>query len=427
MPARLASLSRQGAVILPELPCSAGRVSDKRRSSSPSTAANVSYICDLNVAALPSRLAQQVRNLSRSTTQPSVQFRDILACAEALVPLCKANADPTQQVAALAARESLSHVVARLIAEMSFDDMMLVMPDLANPIQREELLQDVVCGGLRKSIMRSVQVCGNDACPGALDMRWADAQGFVKHLLSLAKHSALQQCVMDMAPYATRQVFDLVKISPLESLPSVLRRAIHMLQPWPAAAFGLTAVLRTWVPLRLEQLMARWAEVGDDALSPTLPSSSRSRGSPMRTGSSPAWKRTVWWLDVLRSASVGGLLESTRLVEFCNQLEPHLEEEGVKMASAQSVLGAVNSGRNMGSVGDSVSARLLGNELARHPAIVRYMPSVRLILLNCPGDEGSGSESILVSESLPANRHSTRPSTPASSARASSVPALRRR
>merc|ERR1719502_433940 len=100
--------------------------------------------------------------------------------------------------------------------------------------------------------MRSAQgVCGNNTGPDAVNIRWQETQSFVKNLIALDKNEAVRSLVMEMSMYATRQVFDGVRFSPLDQLPSALRRAFQLLQQWPAATFELTAALRAWLPTRL--------------------------------------------------------------------------------------------------------------------------------------------------------------------------------
>merc|ERR1740130_1695518 len=107
----------------------------------------------------------------------------------------------------------------------------------------------------------------------------------------------------------------------------------------------------------------------------------------------------------MRSASVVGALESTGLLDLCTGLEAHLLQEGVRSTSAQAMLLAMESGAAVAHFGDLFSdffsARLLSNELARRPAMVRYMPSMQLLVFNCPGDDNSAFESIIFSESAP--------------------------
>jgi hypothetical protein len=335
-------------------------------------------------------------------TVSSGRFKDILICAEALAPFCLANAEATQQHAALSSRELLSHLLARSIADTPLDDVIGAIPDVAQSIQRIELTKEIIIGGLRKCVMRSAQgVCGNNTRPDAVNIRWQEVHDIVKNLTALDKHEPVRSLVMEMSLYATRQVFDVVRFSPPDQLPSALQRAFRVLQQWPAATFELTAALRAWLPTRLQQFLTRLTETSEPA-SPELPSAG-SKDPPTGSGSSSRtqpWKRIVWWLDVLRSAVTSGLLESTQLNEICTQLEPQCWDEGIQVALAERMLSALpgmTGGQKVSGLGDHFSARQLAKELAVRPTLVRYMPSMRLILYNCPGDPGNPADSVVLS------------------------------
>lgn len=402
VPAWMAARSKTSRK-LPELPSIGGQRAERRRSS-PCAAAG----CDLK--ALPSRLANQIRSFTRAGVVPASQFKDILACAEALGSALRCQLGhewsdaSSAHESAVVAQRLLSDVAARSMAEMSMDDLNDIASGCAVAIQHEDLLGEQVCEGLRTALMRSVQVCSSDALPDAVTIRWHEAKAFVAQLVFLGSYECFQPLVTEMFPYATRQVFDIIKLSSLEDLPAALRRGQELLKPWPVATFGLTAVLRDWLPTRLRQVLARLCSDGE--ASPTLPLPA-AKGSPQRKGKLPAWKRMVWWLDVLRLVSMAGLVESSMLQDFCNELAPRLSEEGIKVASAQAVLLQTAGGQSVQSIGDSISPRFLASELFRRPAMVRYMPNVQIILLNCPGDD-DGSQPIVLSDSSDAPPHSSR-------------------
>lgn len=317
----------------------------------------------------------------------------------------RCDPDSAQCAPARHAHALLSQVAGKAFAEMPMDDLMSVMPECAKALERGDLHREVVLDGLRTGVMRSFQDSSIDTLPDAVHVQWNEAQAFVEHLLILCKYEVFQGLVTDMSPYAARQVFNVVKLTPLEQLPDSIRRAKQMIQPWPAASFQFTAALRAWLPTRLQQLIARLA--GSSEAQPLSPPPTGSR-----KGVQPAWQRTVWWLDILRTAAVVGVLENSQLVEFCSGLAPRFVEDGIKTATAQAVLSEMGRDKTVHGLGDLFSARLLAGELSRRPAMVRFMPNLQILLFNCPGDDSSAMESIVLSSVCPTSpAHSVRSGT----------------
>lgn len=397
LPAHLVLLSRSGNSFLPELPRSGGRQSERRRTGSPNTSKGIDF------RGLPGRLSQQVRSLTAREALAANQFKELWACVEALGAVRKSDKS-TQLENVLHVRQLLSQILAKTFAEMPMDDLMSVIPECSKALESEDLLVPVILDALRTGVMRSMRDCGklgNDNLPDAAHVRWHEVRAFTEHLLALRKHDVFAVLVAGFSPYAARQVFDIVKLSSLDQLPDTLRCAKQLLEPWSDAMFQFTAALKTWLPTRLQQLLARLPGTSEAAF-PLLPPVS-SHAPPTRKGGKAAWMRSLWWLDMLRTATVAGVLENSQLVELCMALAPRFLEDGIKTASAQAVLVATGLEQSMQGMGDPFSPRLFANELSRRPAMVRFMPNLQIVLFNCPGDENSATESIILTSSFPAS------------------------
>jgi hypothetical protein len=320
---------------------------------------------------------------------PTNQFQGLLTCAEMLHSQLTTSTGEAALDAVLNARALLSHVAATALSEMPLEDIASVISGCASALNREELLRDVVIDGLRNGMMHSLQSC--DSLSDSFGFQMQEAEAFITNIMVLIKHEIFGQLMEDMSVYAARQVFDAVKVAPLEKLPAMLRRAEQLIARWTSAKLEYTMAVRHWLTSRLQQLLAKVSSFPE----PSSPSVLKQ--SPGRT---PVWMQAPWWLDVLRAAAVVGLLEGTPLRELCDGVLPLLTNEGIKVATSQAILLSMQSPtkgcNSLATIGHDIAPGMLARELLTRPALLRFMPNVPLIVLNCPSD-GNAMESVTLS------------------------------
>jgi len=351
---------------------------------------------------LPSRVARQVTALARRGSVRADGFEAVLVAAESLAPMLQQGSSTSdeQLEAAERAKDILSTCAAQALSDMPVVDARQQMPRVARCLEQSLLNSEPVIQGMLAGAMNSVHP-PTDNGPGSNGIRWHEVEGFVDYAMTLAKHEVLVAVSMEMAPHSAQQILDAVQLSPVEQLPVSLRRAFQLTSAWQSANYHLVALLKDWLLQRLQQLAARaatdWAD--EEPSSPTSPSSS-ARGLPRIVPGSPVargrpWVDTLWWLQVLRTAAINGLLQRSSLLELCELLTTGFAMSGMRIVEASVMLrNPLHAARK--DVGSTVVARGLALELAANPETVRYLPHMRLVLCNCPPFPGDAAESIVL-------------------------------
>eukprot|EP00927_Polykrikos_kofoidii_P078876 TRINITY_DN75675_c0_g1_i1.p1 TRINITY_DN75675_c0_g1~~TRINITY_DN75675_c0_g1_i1.p1 ORF type:complete len:560 (+),score=77.54 TRINITY_DN75675_c0_g1_i1:58-1680(+) len=351
---------------------------------------------------LPHRLTKRLTRLSVTSKLP-----EVLECARHLAETASGAGSAEQRDVVTAWSEERQEgefdaaiVVARgLVSKLLVDHLgSLRLTEFAAMSQQ---LSDLVRRGALEApaLPLVLQAVARRALQDAIGERWtpwSDAKPIVAALVSLSGEMVFEPCTTLVSQEVGSRLSEAVRRVQHDQLATSLRRVHEVLQPWPAAARELTVALRTWVPQKLLQLATCWGEAPAVAPLPQMPRQS----PPPRGGAHARDIPPIQWVDLLRTASLAGLMERGRLAELCGLLEARLQAEGVRTVHAQALNLTSEPGENDGSM--PVYARRMATELDQDAAGVRYMGLQRYIVFGFPGGDmysqvslpGAGTDAI---------------------------------
>lgn len=198
---------------------------------------------------------------------------------------------------------------------------------------------------------------------------WRELEQLSWDLSVLCKHSQLETAVDDVSAQFATLVFEFARHSPSQQMPEALHQSLKLLAGWERASCEATVLFRSWAPGWLQQQanrMVRDLESFD----------------------------ARWWIGLLRTVALHGLLERTRFVEICDSLAPGFAHAGVRTKTTSSW--------SVDSLG-VVVVRQFAAALAENPRGIRYEGFQ--LFFDCPGDWGGEFDtSLRKSEALAGRR-----------------------
>mmetsp|Transcript_133580 Transcript_133580/g.337335 ORF Transcript_133580/g.337335 Transcript_133580/m.337335 type:complete len:547 (+) Transcript_133580:107-1747(+) len=337
---------------------------------------------ELQLDLLPSCLAKKVkRTLQREAKDKSAHgLEAILECADAVVRDAVDLEDVSATDVVRAVVSILSKLTALRLSKLRLFEVAGLAPVLAAMLERSALVVSEILPVIDVLMQREARQILQIDC-----MQWEAFADLVQQMQVFRELPVFADVSEEMTSGLAQQVVELVRRAGMEQLPVALCTTREILKPWPAVAQEATAALRHLVPIRLLRLAQRWASegmAGPDALpsspsgrSSTLSSEPLSPLPPRASTATISAVSVAWWVDVLRTSGVGGLLDRAGLQEICDVLAPGLAREGVRTDSTESWSAESRQ---------FVVARQLARELFERPEETQYNPAMRRILFRCP-------------------------------------------
>lgn len=304
---------------------------------------------------LPRRLAKQITDAiacADSKLDAMRKLEMLLACVSAIGDAHGSRdvASPRAVTDALnIAQGTLTDVIAHHLVRLPVDDMVSVVPRLSQLLPGNLVVRKAVGVALENAISASSEDRWR---------AWRDLKLLVSQVSALREYNDFLPLIESTASQIAQLLFNEVRRTPLEQLPESLSQSVQLLETWPAATQEANLLFRDWVPGRLQQLAQN----------------------------APKTVSVEWWLDMLRTVAVCGLLERTGLVEICDLLAPVFADAGVRTNSTKSW-----SSESLGLV----VVRQLAGALANNPRGIQLIG--RDLFFDCPEDDAAAARRTLAS------------------------------
>jgi hypothetical protein len=257
----------------------------------------------------------------------------LLDCAFNISQLAAQSGTPAVADAYRYAQKILSESLAYQVSKIPLHDLVDFAPKLSELLCHAVLDVAMLRAAMLLGLNQAITECSIDRC-----LSWRDIEKLVSQLLELRDFFELCPVVNSVSSQIARVLFDLVRRSSSKQMPEALRRGFSLLGSWQQATYEATELCRSWVPgwlLQEASIVAQQIESFD----------------------------AIWWVDILRTVALLGMLERTRLVEICDDLAPGFAHVGVRTKTTSSW--------NIESIG-LVVVRQLASALAENPAGVQY-------------------------------------------------------
>lgn len=318
---------------------------------------------------LPRRLVKQVLDTIASLDSGldcRHKWAMLVDCASALEGATDAEARVDAEVrvdAVRFARRTLSDCIAYLIGKLQIQELVCIAPTFHGLSDTQAVdmavLQKAAGVALSRGMSEISEMCTS----------WRELENLFWDLSELHKHCQLENAADDLSARFATMVFDFVRRTPSQQMPEALQQGLKLLDGWERASCEATVLFRSWLPGWLQQQANRTAHDLESF-------------------------DARWWIGLLRTVGLHGLLERTRFVEVCDSLASGFAREGVRTKTTSSW--------SVDSLG-VVVVRQFAAALAENPGGIRYEGFQ--LFFDCSGDwEGEFQTSSRKSEALAGRR-----------------------